>query len=347
MGCDLGRRAAAAGAIVFLMSSAAGAAGEALQTPIWAYAIPTAPPRPAPIVDEDERLTLPGSGKTFTRAELLGLNLQKAPNGPADWYPDEHAPPPVLVSRGDMAPGGREIRPCSLCHYHSGKGKSENASVAGQPKAYLIVTLKDMRSGERLNAEPRKANSRTMYRIAASMTDEEIEEVAAYFSAMRWTRWIAVKESRVAPKVENVGGLMLTKTGADAAGEPLGPRIVETPVDAFSTEVLRDPHSGFIAYVPIGSIAAGRKIVARGVGGAAPCATCHGPGLHGIGAIPGLAARSPSYLARQLNDFRRGARHEAAAAMMEPIAKSLSDEDIVSVTAYLASLPPSDAKARP
>jgi hypothetical protein len=42
--------------------------------------------------------------------------------------------------------------------------------------------------------------------------------------------------------------------------EPIGRRILEILADPFRTEI-RDPHSGFIAYVPPGSIARGEALV--------------------------------------------------------------------------------------
>ena len=68
------------------------------------------------------------------------------------------------------------------------------------------------------------------------------------------------------------------------------------------------------------------------------CAGCHGAGLRGADA-PGIAGRSPSYLARQLYDFQQGTRHGEMAAAMQPVVAGLSSADIVNLTAYVASLP--------
>lgn len=77
-----------------------------------------------------------------------------------------------------------------------------------------------------------------------------------------------------------------------------------------------------------------------GEGKTIACATCHGPNLHGLGDIPGIAGGSPSQMARQLIDFRDGARNGPGAAMMKVPVSKLSDDDIVAITAYLASLKP-------
>jgi cytochrome c553 len=98
---------------------------------------------------------------------------------------------------------------------------------------------------------------------------------------------------------------------------------------------LRDPHAGFIAYVPRGAVAKGRRLAAS-----LGCAACHGDKLTGNGAIaPGIAGRSPSYLGRQLYDFRQGTRHGEQAAAMQPIVAKLTASGMVALTAYVASLP--------
>lgn len=56
--------------------------------------------------------------------------------------------------------------------------------------------------------------------------------------------------------------------------------------------------------------------------------------------IPGLANRSPSYLARQLWDFKSGARNGPMAALMKPVVDKLTNEDIVNILAYTASRKP-------
>ena len=43
---------------------------------------------------------------------------------------------------------------------------------------------------------------------------------------------------------------------------------------------------------------------------------------------------------RQLYDFKNGTRQGGAADVMQPIVANLTDEDLVAISAYLASLPP-------
>jgi cytochrome c553 len=120
-------------------------------------------------------------------------------------------------------------------------------------------------------------------------------------------------------------------------------RIVETPEDVEQTEPLRNPRSGFIAYVPMGALKKGEELVERGGGGngkTLACAACHGPGLQGNDKFPSLAGRSPSYLARQLSDFQHYTRSGPGATLMRPIVQKLNDEDILDIVAYVSSLKP-------
>jgi len=97
----------------------------------------------------------------------------------------------------------------------------------------------------------------------------------------------------------------------------------------------------FVAYVPPGSIQEGRALASTGGGGRTlPCAVCHGPGLKGLGPVPGVAGRSPSYIVRQLYDFEHGARAGAGSALMTPAVDKLTLDDMVSLAACAVSLKP-------
>jgi cytochrome c553 len=115
---------------------------------------------------------------------------------------------------------------------------------------------------------------------------------------------------------------------------------VEYPLELRRHE-LHDPMAAYVAYVPKGSIARGRALAAgapsRGVTG---CRSCHGPALRGVGLVPPIAGRSPSYLLRQLIAFRTGARDTPAGAPMREFAARLSLEDMVGAAAYAGSLRP-------
>jgi cytochrome c553 len=66
------------------------------------------------------------------------------------------------------------------------------------------------------------------------------------------------------------------------------------------------------------------------------CAACHGAaGISAIPMYPNLAGQKEAYLAKQLKDFKSGARKDP---VMAPMAAGLSDEDVANVAAYFASL---------
>jgi cytochrome c553 len=120
----------------------------------------------------------------------------------------------------------------------------------------------------------------------------------------------------------------------------LGERLLESAGD-FERHERRDPTLVYTAYVPVGSLARGSQIATLGAGQAADaCVLCHGPALRGLGPVPPLAGRSPSYLLRQLYAFRGAARAAPAALPMQAVTKRLRDSDLVAAAAYAASLPP-------
>lgn len=221
---------------------------------------------------------------------------------------------------------------CSLCHYPNGKGRPENASVSGLPTSYFIQTMRDFRSDARKSSDARKTNTNRMIAMAKAMTDEEIKATAEYFGAIKWTPWIRVVEQATVPKTRIAAGLFIPLEGAEAGTEPIGLRIIEVPENTEQSEVLRNPRSGFVAYVPRGSIKKGEALATRG-----QCTLCHGAKLEGLGPVPGIAGRSPSYMVRQLFDMQSGARKGEWGALMRGVVQTMSIDDLISVSAYVAS----------
>ena len=90
----------------------------------------------------------------------------------------------------------------------------------------------------------------------------------------------------------------------------------------------------------MGSIKKGESLVSNGGGKTTACAICHGADLKGMGPVPSIAGRSPSQMGRQIWDMQHGARTGLWSDLMKPVVKNLTEEDLVSITAYLASLKP-------
>jgi cytochrome c553 len=270
--------------------------------------------------------TLAGSTLSFTVAEIRDAN------GPADWFPGDHPTMPPIVAQGRAE---AKISACSLCHYPNGKGRPENSAVAGLPFSYIMQTLQDFRNDARRSADPRKANTNNMIAYAKAMTADEMNAAAAYFSSMKWTRWIKVVETDTVPKTRIATGMFIPLEGASAGKEPIGARIIEVPEQPEETETLRNPRSGFIAYVPRGSVKRGAAIAAR-----AQCVLCHGMNLDGLGPVPGIGGRSPSYIVRQLFDMQRGVRTGLWTDLMRGVVRPLSTDEMRDVAAYVASRTP-------
>ena len=329
-------------ALAFGVAAGIAAAQAADVPPTWAWGFTTPPPSTPPAaaapaapaqLDNTKQYTVPGSKSTFTRAQIANRY------GPADWYPDDHPPMPDVVAHGKES-AQPTVYACGLCHYPNGKGRPENANITGLSYDYIVQQLNDFRNGARKTSDPRKTNTGLMASFTKSLTDDEIKTVAKYFSSIAYTPWIRVVESETAPKAKANGGMWITLEGAEAGTEPIGSRIIETPVNAEHTELLRDSRSGFIAYVPPGSLKKGEALVRTGDGKVTACTACHGADLRGLGPVPALAGRSPSYLARQLYDIQHGNRAGAWSPLMVPVVTKLDSDDLLNAAAYLASLQP-------
>jgi cytochrome c553 len=291
--------------------------------PYWAYPVTT---KKFAAPDPNQVGHLPGTKATFTRA---GVNDRF--NAP-DWYPGTHPKMPEVVAHG-RKPG---VFACGYCHLPNGQGRPENASLAGQPADYIVQQVADIRSGRRKSSTDKMGSINAMLAVAQASNDAEVKIAADYFAKLKYQKWIKVIEADMVPKTA-VGdrNMMNVVSGAE---EPIGKRILELPVNLERTE-WRDSKSGFIAYVPKGAIARGKKLVESGAG-AFPCAACHGPNYKGNGNVPALAGRSPSQITRQLYDFKAGTRNGEGAAMMKPEVANMTDDMRIDIAAYLASLDP-------
>lgn len=326
--------------------------------PLWAYGFETppkpgetakaqAPPTRALRPNEDAVEQTKPRHVSGSRAAYSLVDVRDSGHV-IDWFPGDHPPMPAVVQRGPAALGD-VTRGCASCHLPNGKGRPENAPVAGLPESYFIQQIQDFRNGVRHTADPRKPNTPTMILLAAAMTDDEIVAAAKYFGAISYDRpWVRVVESAKVPRTKIVGNLFLPIE--KIASQPINGRIIEVPENEEQSELVRNPRSGFIAYVPPGSIERGKDLATTGgqrvvgasvtAGRVTPCVTCHGADLKGIQSVPPIAGRSPSYLARQLWDIQQGARNGPAVQLMKTAISKLTAEDIVSLSAYVASRPP-------
>ena len=307
----------------------------AVDLPEWAYTPPNppgAPPPPSSLPADDSAVVrIPGVERTLTRGQLRGV--KEIP----DWRPEEHTGAPDIVRFGREG-----VRACGFCHLADGGGRPENASVNGLPVAYFLQQMEDLKNGLRDSADHRKNNTNMMIAYAKGATPEEIRAAAQYFASKPYGKRIKVVESRTAPKVRLQGGMHMPVPAAEGGSmEPIGEQIVEVPDDHLRAEA-RDTRMGYTAYVPVGSINRGKQLAAT-----YQCTTCHGANLEGLGPVPPLAGRSPSYTTRQLYDMKLGARKGPWADLMTPVVTKMSLKDMMYVSAYAASLnPPASTTTR-
>jgi cytochrome c553 len=301
--------------------------------PAWLF--PGNPPKAAASSSvERTAVHLPRSELTFRAAQLTDLFY--AP----DWFPRAHGPMPEVVAHGRPP----DVYACGYCHLPSGQGRPENSSLAGLPAAYIEQQVADFKSGDRHSPWHRPYGpSDLMIHLAAFVTPEEVASAAEYFSKLRLRPRVWVVENSRVPRARVEGSVYVALRGG--GDEELGDRLLEFAPDPVRHES-RDETMRYIAYAPVGSIGRGRSLANFGIrlaGEVRPsvaCASCHGAALRGVGAIPGLAARSPSYLLRQLLAFKVGARVGQTGAPMQPVAASLQLGDMIDAVAYAASLPP-------
>jgi cytochrome c553 len=286
--------------------------------PEWAY------PVNPPVAEFDATVleTLPGSSRKYTQAQVENDFT------PPDWFPEDHPAMPKVVANG------REpaVKACSKCHVTNGAGHPESSDIAGMSEAYIIRQMADFKEGRR-----KGGRAGSMLPIAKAVSDEELREAARYYAALPRVAWTRVVETDTVPKTElHVGGMRFPV--ANGGTEPIGNRIIELP-EAPERAHLRDSRMGFVANVPVGSVKRGEALVKGEGGQTTPCATCHGQDLKGLGEVPYLTGRSPMYVFRQLNDIKIGTRSGPSAELMQPVVAKLTQDDMLAISAYLATLP--------
>jgi cytochrome c553 len=286
----------------------------------WAY-----PPAPESTqVDDVVQKQMPGSARKYTQAQIDAFF------DVPDWYPEEHPSMPTIVAQG-VKP---TVQACARCHLPSGNGHPESSSLAGLPAPYIIRQVAAFRDGER-----KGVRAKNMITFAKALSDDEVRPAAEYFSTLKPNVWTKVIETDTVPaSYIGSGAMRFAQQSGDS--EPIGNRIIVLPQDKERAES-RDAHSGFVDYVPVGSIKRGEALVSTGAEGkTVPCAICHGPTLKGIAEIPSIAGRAPIYVFRQLNDIKSGNRSGGNVELMRLVVTNLTQDDMIAIAAYLGSREP-------
>lgn len=89
--------------------------------------------------------------------------------------------PGLAPAAGDPAAGKTKAYTCTGCHgipgYNNIYPTYKVPKIGGQNRQYLVTALKAYRDGERKH--------KTMTNQAAALSDQDIEDVAAYFASLR------------------------------------------------------------------------------------------------------------------------------------------------------------------
>jgi cytochrome c553 len=265
---------------------------------------------------------IPGSSKAYMPVQIDDLF------NPPDWFPEEHSPLPSIVEHGIAA----KAQACGACHLMSGLGHPESANLAGLNAAYLMREMADFKSGVR-------KDTARMNAIGKEVSEVDSRVAAEWFAALEPKVWVKVVENNNVPRTY-VNKARMRIPLPSGGTEPIGNRIIEVPEDP-ARATSRDPHSGFIAYVPVGSLAKGEALVKTGgAGKTILCAICHGETLQGLGEVPRITGVSPTYIARQMYGFQTGTRAGSLDVLMKRVVEHLNDDDILAISAYLASQKP-------
>ena len=285
--------------------------------PAWAFPVQAGSlPAEAP-----EAKSIEGSTKKYTPQEIDNLL------SPPDWFPEAHKPAPGIVQKGHGA-----ALACGSCHLMSGLGHPESADLTGFTADYIVQQMLDFKNGTR------KDYAR-MNGISKEVSDQESREAAEWFASLSRKKWSRVVEAAMVPKTFVGQGRMRF---ADPKGgmEPIGNRIITVPEDQEKAR-MRDPRSGFVSYVPPGSINKGKALAETGGRNKTiACTICHGDGMKGLANVPRIAGLHPIYVARQLHLFKDGDRNGPDAALMKKPIMQLTNDDILNISAYVGSLSP-------
>ena len=286
--------------------------------PAWAFPVQAGALPP----ESPEPRSVEGSSKKYTSKEIDDLL------NPPDWFPEAHKPAPSIVQKGHGA-----ALACGSCHLMSGLGHPESADLTGFTADYIVQQMLDFKAGTR------KDYAR-MNGISKEVSDEEARQAGEWFASLPRKKWSRVVEAAMVPKTFVGQGRMRFLDPKDKGMEPIGSRIITVPEDQDKAR-MRDPRSGFVSYVPPGSLNKGKALVETGSGGKTiACNICHGDGLKGLANVPRIAGMHPIYIARQMHLFKDGDRNGADSALMKKPMARLTDEDILNISAYAGSLSP-------
>jgi cytochrome c553 len=109
---------------------------------------------------------------------------------------------PAMGRQGSRDALGRgatfAVQQCTMCHGAEGITAGDAPNLAGQYPEVLIKQLLDYRSGDR-------RSSTVMQALAASLSDANVEDLAAYYASLPKARTTPVADSDTTPALVRVG----------------------------------------------------------------------------------------------------------------------------------------------
>ena len=132
------------------------------------------------------------------------------------------------LASGDSIAGKAKSASCVACHGADGNSAiAVNPKLAGQHAQYIAKQLLQYKSGERVNA--------VMQGMAANLSDQDIEDIAAYFSEQKPAPGIADADAEVVKLGESIYRGGITSQGIAACAACHGPNGRGNPVANYPT----------------------------------------------------------------------------------------------------------------
>lgn len=90
--------------------------------------------------------------------------------------------PIAAMAEGDPEAGKAKAGPCTVCHGANGKAAIEAyPHIGGQHEQYLINALTAYKTNQR-----RGGKAAIMQGMAANLSEQDIEDLAAYYASQQW-----------------------------------------------------------------------------------------------------------------------------------------------------------------
>ncbi|MCK5872079.1 MAG: cytochrome c4 [Methylococcales bacterium] len=209
----------------------------------------------------------------------------------------------IVHAKANTEAGKQQAAACAGCHGETGNSTVATfPKLAGQHASYLVKTLQELKKGTR--------NAPMMAPLAASLSDESMAELAAFYAAQT----VTPNEMPLLPLSDEE----------------------EDEEDEAAIELIKKKQQQKLETL----LAKGKSLYLNGnlESKVSACSACHG--VNGDGnqpaSYPALKAQHADYLIKTLTDFQKGRRSQDTDNIMAMIAKKMTDEEIQAVSYYIS-----------